>query len=283
LEEVKVWGDLSDDEQVAALERLRHLPRLRSLSRTIHWRVEADAVPAFIPRSLKTLRIEVVAVAVLESVLRALPSLLQASGAGLEEIEVKLGDLAADLSAEGGAALARILRTCSPTLKEVGIPSESGDVIGPAASEVASGLVSCCEGLECLELPWSVFRRLPPTCPAFPRLTRVSLGEQRRAMDFKSPVWDLVASGRLPALTELYLYSMKPMVWGHVKGKGQRGCRLMRALEGVAGTLRRLELVEESPAPVYMPDEVSYELGAAVGKLKRLTLLSLGISMDGRA
>jgi hypothetical protein len=141
---------LADAEEIAALEHLQHLQRLRRLSLRVRGggRREA-ALPRFIPPSLKDLELEVLPAESLESLLRDLPSILQASGARLEEI--KVGPVGG-LSAEGGAALARVLRACSSTLKRLTILPVSDEVEGPSSasacsSEVALGLVSCCEGL----------------------------------------------------------------------------------------------------------------------------------------
>jgi hypothetical protein len=77
-----------DEEQLAALEHLRRLPHLRRLSLTCARPLEA-AFPPFIPPSLKTLTSHIDADRPLESLLRELPSMLQASGASLEEIEIE--------------------------------------------------------------------------------------------------------------------------------------------------------------------------------------------------
>jgi hypothetical protein len=101
-------------EHIAALEPLRRLPHLQSL------RLECGAgrppFPPFIPPSLKNLILEVWQVEHLESLLRELPSMLQASDARLEEIELSLPRA---LSAGCTAALAQLLQACSYTLKTV--------------------------------------------------------------------------------------------------------------------------------------------------------------------
>jgi hypothetical protein len=138
--------------------------------------------------------------------------------------------------------------------------------------------VKCCDRLERLEVPWGVFTCLPPTCPTFTRLTHLSLADGRHtdaAIAFKSRVWDL-----MPALVDLHLESPQGVPW-----EGEGGHRLIvRALEGVAGSLRRLELVStERPASPAPPAVACHELGVAIGKMRRLSYLSLDIFDDGRA
>jgi hypothetical protein len=105
-------------------------------------------------------------------------------------------------------------------------------------------------------------------------------------MDFTSPAWDLVPSGRFPALADFTLTS-RGAWWGHGeregKGDGEGGRRLRRALEAAAGTLTRLDISDNSDWPdVDTPETVCYELGAAIGKLRRLRSLTLGLTEDGR-
>jgi hypothetical protein len=271
---------LEDADCLATLELLRDLPCLRGLSLTGGFGSFDDVVlPAFIPPSLKTLTIECVQAPLLETLMRSISS---TSGANLEEVRLK--DYVT-LSAEGGAALARVFRTCSSTLKTVHIFSitDPREVNNPAAiaSEVALGLESCCETLEDLEVPWGAFSSLPPTCPPFKRLTHLHLGEgPSGAIDLTSPVWDLVARGLLPTLADLSL-GCYDFLWVQA-GEGEEGvCRLICALEGVAGTLTRLALHNYGPAE---PSAATcHELGLAIGKLWRLNYLSLRLSKDGRS
>jgi hypothetical protein len=263
----------------SSMEHLRQLPHLRDLTiRGLEVSIPAAVFPAFIPPSLKTLTLDHLRGPVLESLLLQLPPMLQASGAGLEELQV-ISSWA--ICAESGVALARVLHTCSSTLKIFSVIDtavSTRPLDRPCADEVALGLVSCCEGLERLEVPWEVFSRLPPTCPPFARLThlRVTAGAYD-PIDLASPVWNLVASGLLPALADLHLEGRKELSW-----ERDGGCRLARALEGMAGTLRQLTLKDASllKAP---PSAACHELGLAVGKLRRLTFLSLQVSEDGRS
>jgi hypothetical protein len=119
-----------------------------------------------------------------------------------------------NLSAEGGAAFVRVLRSCSATLKIVSLPVAYDHGPDPAfatevAPRVAPGLLSCRGKLERLEVPWGVFQGVPPTCPTFARLTHLEVRGKHEPIDLASPVWDIVAGGVLPALTDLCLTSFK--------------------------------------------------------------------------
>jgi hypothetical protein len=100
-------------------------------------------------------------------------------------------------------------------------------------------------------------------------------------IDLTSPVWDLMASGRMPDLAELCLHC-KQLSWGHCGKGAQGGYRLARALEGVAGTLKRLTL-ESDILHEDVPVAARHDLGVAIGKMRRLTYLSLCLFADGRA
>jgi hypothetical protein len=181
VEEVHV--DMKDVEDCSALEHLRQLPLLRELKIEGGQSFNPDPAavfPAFIPSSLKILTLDYRSERLLESLLRHLPSVLQASVAGLVELHVICAD---QISAQSGAALARVLQTCSPTLKSFRILSTDRlqGIFDPGfASEVAWGLASCCEGLERLEVPWAVFKSLPPNCPTFTRLAHLHIEDETR-------------------------------------------------------------------------------------------------------
>jgi hypothetical protein len=88
LEEVCVALRSADDSP-ASMEHLRQLPNLRSLEIEGEQAPMREAVfPAFIPPSLKTLTLDHLHGPVLESLLLQLPPMLQASGAGLVELQV---------------------------------------------------------------------------------------------------------------------------------------------------------------------------------------------------
>jgi hypothetical protein len=219
LEEVNVYACAWGEEPRAALE---HLSELRGMTLSLTGGHPQLAFTPFIPPSLKRLTLCSMPAA-------CLGSLLQASGATLQEVDVAL-TLAH--SVEGG--LVRVFHTCSPTLKTLRLSRGYGSarVVGPGnapiispfvAPELALGLVSCCEGLERLHVPGRVFESLPPTCPAFKRLTHLHLKDDNEPIDLTSPVWDRVASGLLPALADLHLQAAAPMRWGK---EGE--CRLER-------------------------------------------------------
>jgi hypothetical protein len=227
------------EEHLAAFEHLRQLPRVQSIALSSEGLSPLASLPAFIPSSLKTLALGIAPVSWPESLLRDLPSMLQVSGASLERLifELPVGGSAAD-----GTALARVLHTCSPTLKtvQISLGNPSRGVLDPAfASEVASGLVSCSNRLEFLRVPWKIFKSLPPTCPTFKRLTGLSIKGGAQPVDFTSAVWERVASGLLPKLTALGV-DVQAARWGHAGGEGESGgeCRLMRCLGGCGGHAR---------------------------------------------
>jgi hypothetical protein len=269
--DVSVRGDV--EGQMAALEPLRRLKHLQCLSLEFR-RVREAAFLPFIPPSLKILSLKIDRVETLESLLRELPSMLRLSGVSLQKF---LLSHYYELSAECGAALAQVLRICSSTLKTVWL-TDYGDELGDFGTAcipgLVAGLTSCCDTLEVLKCPWAVFSALPATCPTFLRLTELDLDEKYEAGDL-SGAWEIVADGRLPALARLSVKGFKGLAC--VQGNG----RLARALEAVGGTLRRLTLsslgeVQDPPA------EACYELGAAIGKLRRLAHLKLNLFSDGR-
>jgi hypothetical protein len=301
LEEVYVTIKPDDERQMAMLGQLRSHPRLQWLE--LQWfdsedfadsddSEEADlppfippslTFPPFIPPSLKTLSLRIGGTAAaLEWVFRQLPSMLQASGANLEEIWSSLED---EPPAGCGAALAQVFRTCSSTLKTVRL-MRSGDMVfgGACASVVAAGLTSCCATLEALHCPLAVFSALPATGPAFPRLTELFLlGGENDDVNVAPPTWGAMTNGRLPALSELLVGTCQGFLLGgrlEGEGGGLGGHRVARALEAVAGTLTKLTLMavggEDAPAGA------CYELGAAIGKLRRLRYLHLDFISDGR-
>jgi hypothetical protein len=211
-----------------------------------------------------------------EALLCGLPSMLQASGASLEEIDVP--GMRDPLSPEGAAGIAQILRRCSSTLKTVKLATGS-----PACErELVAGLTSCCDTLEVLHCDPRLFSALPATCPGFPRLTELQVGGRGdKDVDFIPRVLDIITTGRLPALADLSISSDSDSlmislldVWAE-----GGGCRLGRALEAVAGTLLRLTL--SCSRGDDLPDAACYELGAAIGKLRRLRFLSLYLFSDG--
>jgi hypothetical protein len=174
LEGVQVTIYSGHGEQVAALESLRHLPRLQTL-RLNCYEKQRTAPPPFIPSSLKSLVLRFITLDAHDALLPELPSMLQASGADIEEFEISACQGPAIHS---GAALAQILQACSSTLKvpRLRVSDDWTRALDTACvPAIAMGLTSCCDTLEVLHCPWAVFRALPPTCPTFPRLAELRL------------------------------------------------------------------------------------------------------------
>jgi hypothetical protein len=300
LEEVEVgWGQR--EQPMALLEPLRRLPHLRRLTLSCEALLQAaseaalePAFPPFIPPSLKSLTLKMRRSATVKRLLCALPSMLQASGASLEEFEFSR-TYADERHAEDGAALAQVLRQCSSTLKAVtlnGLSSIHDEASFGAActQELAPGLVSCCDTLEVLRCHWAVFSALPATCPTFPRLTKLRFGGGRNEqIDFTpaARAWEFIASGRLPALATLEFNQAREVLWGGHDAEGAiEVLRLVvRAFEAVGGTLRRLDLSGFELFEYGTEDTTAaagYELGTAIGKLRRLRYLEIEFLRSGR-
>jgi hypothetical protein len=273
LEDVEVTIEPDDEGQIAALGHLRHLPHLRRL--TVECATAQTAMfPPFIPPWLKSLKFVLPRSARLEALLRDVPSMLRASGASIEEIEMFTTE---KLSPAGAAVLAQVLQACSRTLKTVELAGV-GCLNGTASSrELMPGILSCCDTLEVLHCRWDLFSALSATGPTFPRLTELQVhGGLDDPINLSSPAWDIMANGRLPALARLCI-KCEGLAW---EGAG----RLARAFEAVGGTLRRFAIMDfqhdfhrgDLPAPA------CHELGAAIGKLRRLRHIKLYLFSDGR-
>jgi hypothetical protein len=93
-------------------------------------------------------------------------------------------------------------------------------------------------------------------------------------------LWELMASGGLPALAKLSV-RLGGVFWG---GPNELKTRVAPALDAVAGTLTHLHL-DNASAGWCCTDGVGsgYELGVAAGKLRRLKDLALDLFRDGRA
>jgi hypothetical protein len=271
-----------NEAELALLEHLRRLP-LRRLELTLN-RSGSLVFPPFIPPSLKTLTLNVSRAGAFESLLRGLPSMLHTSRASLEGI--KLWD-DSEFSASVGAAFAQVLQACSSTLRlmEVPIYLSHSERTAAFSREMVPGLVSCCDELHVLKCPWSVFRAFPTTCASFTRLTELKLMGQQDLIEFTSPVWDLMANGKMPVLVTLELFTYRLARWGREEGdKVNSGdSSLARAFEAVAATLRRLTLSTISGTKALDGYGACYELGAPIGRLRLLTYLHLDLFDDGRA
>jgi hypothetical protein len=143
-------------------------------------------------------------------------------------------------------------------------------------ADVLAG-VSACRELQVLVLPEIVLEPLFPPGTAFGRLTHLETCDDEREHPPDAGVlglWELMASGGLPALAKL---SVTQEGW---VAPGVR-TRVGPAFEAVAGTLTHLHLRMPKYCDIRFDElEVGYELGVAVGKLGRLTL---DLFWDGRA
>jgi hypothetical protein len=294
------------EEQLEALGMVRQLPALTKLELELcdHEEDEDDDVdddddnpvewPPFIPPSLKALSVKLFWLhhrAIVEPFLHALPGMLGASGARLERLEIqphydftRMGD--------GLSSVAQALRCCSPTLKDFSLLSDYNTFIidGEAEdhaeqearlrvqwAEVLAG-VSACRELQVLKLQLGIqVEPLFPPGTAFAHLTDLDICDHER--EHPPPagemgVWELMASGGLPALAKL-----SASIRNRRAGVEAVKTRVAPALEVVAGTLTQLDLW----SPAGGSDGDHYELGVAVGKLRRLKDLTLMLSKDGKA
>jgi hypothetical protein len=206
--------------ELAALGLVRQLPALAKLQVFVHGPANLRLQwPPFVPHSLKALRIDLGdrISSVNEPLLCALPGMLGASGARLERLEVYVTPDARD----GGDALvhlAQALRICSPTLKGfllgtwIGVlivPEEAQDYANEVErlrvqwADVLAGVCACRE-LQVLTLPQIEVGPLFPPGTAFYRLTQLEISDHERVHPPDPGVmglWELMASGGLPALT----------------------------------------------------------------------------------
>jgi hypothetical protein len=292
--------ELSDQSQLAALGALRQLPALTDLEVQFLEHEEVNGPlewPPFIPPSLIALGIDVHEFEgpVFEPLLRALPGMLEASGARLERLEISIPSVFQCVG-DGLVHVAQTLRCCSPTLKDfrLGAPFfwiRPTDIVEDYTREtkrlrflwadVLAG-VSACRELQVLVLPRLWVEPLFPPGIAFDRLIHLEMSDHEREHPPAAGVmglWELMASGGLPALAKLKMRFLGR--WG---GAEEVRTRVAPALEGVAGTLTHLQL-DKYDDGVWLSDEVDvgYEFGAAMGKLRRLKDLALGLIRDGRA
>jgi hypothetical protein len=297
---IKYPGDPDDLEpQLAALGLVRQLPALAELVLEVSIDLglrDVDVTwPPFIPPSLKALSIVTDDDGLLSrSLVRALPGLLESSGARLDRLEIRIPSCVKAI-AGGLVHVAQALRCCSPTLKifrllaregAVYFDPDAGDYAAQAerlrvqCSDVMAAVSSCRNHLEVLVLPqFFLIEPLFPPGAVFGRLTHLQIWDCEREHTPDAGVlglWELMASGGLPALATLKV----------VLGERRRlDPRVAPAFEGVAGTLTHLYLHQWFP-PGWGSNEVAgagYEIGVAVGKLRRLKDLALDISSNGRA
>jgi hypothetical protein len=279
---------------LAALGVLRQLPALARLGLELNIYTPRDFPvqwPPFIPPSLKALRIVVIRSSRDSSILRALPGMLEASKARLDRLEIDLHP-AFEAVGDGLVPLAQILRCCSPTLKGFHLsgcirtrsdPQDYADQMERLREQWADVLagVSACRELQVLVLPWIEVEPLFPPGTAFRRLTHLAMWDHEREHPPDAGVmglWELMASGGLPALAKL-----KVKLEGRGGGMEKIRTQVVPGLEAVAGTLTHLNIGKTIEDKGPSDADLGYELGVAVGKLRRLKDLALGLFDDGRA
>jgi hypothetical protein len=288
------FTDLTDPEERAALAQLSRpdlLPRLRHLSLSCFQDTPEPAVELEFPPCLAAASSPLTALGLdfkarwqLEALLRG----LSGQPLPLPRLEaLTLGEIGG-LSPIGGAALARVLSACAPTLRDVTI--SNWDYFHPheaaCGAEVVVGLAACAKGLQSLTLPRRLWDLLhpprPDPGPTFARLTSLSLqgpGEILHPSVWR--LWEVMATGRLPVLQDLYVCGYHSSQFRVGGGEGVH--RLARAFEAVAGTLRRLTLDVGHFAPGEPDDAACCELGEALARLRGLRRLSLTVAAAGRA
>jgi hypothetical protein len=292
-------NDAAMGPQLAALGLVRQLPALAKLKVSVSQEVNGPVQwPPFIPPPLQALRIGLSSDdrIVNESFLAALPGMLGASGARLKRLEVVL-PTDFHMIGDGFIHLGRALRGCSPTLKGLYLstwssePFETRNEAEDHASQVARlrlhwadvlAGVSACRELLMLVLQGCEIEPLFPPGTAFARLTHLEIGEAEREHPpdaGEMGLWELMALGGLPALAKLSVRADGR--WGTVE---EVRTRVAPAFEAVAGTLTHLQF-DKIHFDDWIEDEadVGYELGVAVGKLRRLKDLALDLSCHGRA
>jgi hypothetical protein len=279
---------------------VRQLPALATLELKVDDNVPpCKEWPPFIPPTLKALRIHVDQMPSTQRLLRVLPGMLEAGGSRLERLEVKLPYIFENIGG-GLVQVAQALHCCSPTLKAFHLSTEDdmlsvdpfnekpvdfGEQVERMRVQWGQLLagVSACRELQVLVLPaYAEVEPLLPARTAFRRLTHLKICYFRREHLPDAGVmtlWELMASGGLPALAKL---SMSLEEWGD---SGPVRTRVAPALEAVAGTLTQLDVGVWYKAGSGEEVDAAYELGVAVGKLRRLNDLALGLGSpeDGRA
>jgi hypothetical protein len=303
MHELQLTIDCTDEDaelelQLASLGLVRQLPALVKLEVSVcadsefHEPVQWPAfIPPFIPPFLKELRLNIQiwpdGLHVTESLFCALQGMLEASGARLDRLQVHIPpDLFEELGS-GLVHLAQALRCCSPTLAALYIGTssyhsepaqEDADRLERLRVQWADVLagVSVFRELQVLVLPHILLEPLFPPGTAFDRLTHLEIADRGRQHPPDAGMmglWELMASGGLPALAKLDV-----MFEGRWGGSEHVRSRVAPGLEAVAGTLKRLQLETASLGRLNVKVDVGYELGVAVGKLRRLKDLALNLS-----
>jgi hypothetical protein len=302
----------SGDDALAALSLVRQLPNLIKLD-VSHNDQRLDPVPQwppFIPPSLRSLSIKTGTEDFDDfdeadaSLLSALPDVVQTSGAALEHLQIEIETPFSCLRDEL-VPVAQTVRYCSPTLTafllamgrywevyeedEAEAYARHMDRLRTQLADVLAA-VSNCPALEVLVLPYTQVYPFFPRNAVFTRLAHLEIVEPKREHPPGAGtvgLWEVVTSGGLPALAKLRVTIQGD--WGGVK---EVKTRVAPAFKAVADTLTHLYL-DTPTSQLENPDygwwldaltDVGYELGVAMGKLRRLKDLALTISGgDGRA
>jgi hypothetical protein len=252
---------LDMEAQLGALGLVRQLPALTKLElRARGTGVGPERWPPFIPPSLKALCLRFTGGCLpetrcppIEPLLRALPGILGASGARLERLEVHIPFDFDEKLGDGLVHLAQALRCCSPTLKAFLFKPENGYLRVASETEdyeaqeerlrvqwweLLAG-VSACRELQVLILPYIEVEPLFPPGTAFGHLTSLEISAYKQEYTpaaGRVGLWELMASGGLPALAKL-LVGLNGFWW-----VGDVVDEVVPGLEAVAGTLTHLHL-----------------------------------------
>jgi hypothetical protein len=292
------------EPQLPALGVVRQLPVLTKLTLQACAPKNFELLaqwPAFIPASLNVLSIVAKhSEGLSQSLLIALPGVIGASGAVLERLEIEVTLSHVEKVDDRLINVAQALR-CSPTLRVLNL-SKSGPIFCRGGARGMSGRgdanvradhmeqlrvqwadvisrLSSCRELQVLVLPSISVELVFPPDTFFAHLVHLRISDDEREHPPGAGVmglWELMASGGLPALTKL-----KVTFEGRLPGLEKTRTRVAPALEAVAGTLTHLHLTYGGAGR--SDERAAYELGVAVGKLRRLKKLTLDLFEDGRA
>jgi hypothetical protein len=291
LREIKVVEfDLGSSSRLGPLELLSQCERLQKLTivpkKFFSVCADTPIIPQFIPASLKELHLKRRAASAVpssrernnaydqegtfESFLKALPSLLGASGAHLEVLKLSL-------VAPPPEQLAEAVRLCSSTLRTFSLEIAGPPIMVHHSGTILASLLSC-PVLEELEIPLDFIRAVNSNNPLRLRCLkklRLMPGSDRDPL--ASNIWGLIGNGLLPSLTELdvtILGSYRNKGIGQKTVSAPTWSQLTRAFETLAPTLRKLR-INLPAARAYPSSEGVHALGLAVGKLARLSSLCI--------
>jgi hypothetical protein len=184
MHELQLIYDASDvksvEAQLSALGLVRQLPALVKLEICVFGASEdPPRWPPFVPPALKALHIALQQLITDESFLRAVPGMLEGSGAKLERLEVECTCTSEEQVGEGLVYLAQALHCCSPTLKGFFLKTAE---LRQSVSQWADFLVgvSACGELQMLVLPHTKVEPLFPPGTVFVRLVHLEISDSER-------------------------------------------------------------------------------------------------------